>query len=181
MLPTTCIRRSMAWFDDAVGESDSMSGKRRLCGMAILAGALLGCGPMSAQTPAECGPHGSRVIASRWDVVLQRGWEFRRDCAHPEWPARLIESASGSPAPAGGKPLAAATALLQLLVRAGDAVTLWQRDATVQIEMSGVAEQSARIGEPVVVRITRQNDDGGLIVDRIAGVVRGAGDVEMER
>jgi flagella basal body P-ring formation protein FlgA len=71
--------------------------------------------------------------------------------------------------------------LLQLLVRAGDAVTLWQRDATVQIEMSGVAEQSARIGEPVVVRITRQNDDGGLIVDRIAGVVRGAGDVEMER
>ena len=51
----------------------------------------------------------------------------------------------------------------------------------VRIEMSGVVEQSARAGERVVVRVTRQTDDGGLTVDRIGGIVRGAGDVEMER
>jgi hypothetical protein len=47
--------------------------------------------------------------------------------------------------------------------------------------MSGVVERSARAGERVVVRITRQSDDAGLTVDRIDGIVRGAGDVEMER
>jgi hypothetical protein len=33
----------------------------------------------------------------------------------------------------------------------------------------------------VVVQIMRQNDDTGMSVERIAGTVRGAGDVEMER
>jgi hypothetical protein len=47
--------------------------------------------------------------------------------------------------------------------------------------MSGVVERSARAGERVVVRITRPSDDAGLTVDRIDGIVRGAGDVEMER
>jgi len=51
----------------------------------------------------------------------------------------------------------------------------------VRIEMSGVVEQSARSGERVVVQITRQNDESGTTVERIAGTVRGAGDVEMER
>jgi flagella basal body P-ring formation protein FlgA len=67
-----------------------------------------------------------------------------------------------------------------LLVRAGDAVRLWSQGGRVRIEMSGVAEQSARSGERVVVRVTRQTDDAGLTVERIAGTVRGAGDVEME-
>jgi hypothetical protein len=68
-----------------------------------------------------------------------------------------------------------------LLVHAGDAVTLWEQDAMVRIEMRGVVEQSAPAGERVVVRITRQTDDAGLTVDRVGGIVRGAGDVEMER
>jgi hypothetical protein len=55
------------------------------------------------------------------------------------------------------------------------------QDATVRIELAGVAEQSARGGERVVVRIEQQTEDAGLTVQRIAGVVRGAGDVEMER
>jgi flagella basal body P-ring formation protein FlgA len=68
-----------------------------------------------------------------------------------------------------------------LLVHAGDRVRLWMQDRTVRIEMNGVVEQSARVGERVTVRITHQSDDAGLTMEQIGGVVRGAGDVEMER
>jgi len=51
----------------------------------------------------------------------------------------------------------------------------------VRIEMTGVVERSAAMGERVVVRVTRQTEDAGLTVQRIDGTVRGAGDVEMER
>jgi flagella basal body P-ring formation protein FlgA len=74
-----------------------------------------------------------------------------------------------------------AMAAAPLLVRAGERVRLWRRDAVVRIEMSGVAESSARDGERVVVRVTRETEDAGLATQEIAGVVRGAGDVEMVR
>lgn len=143
------------------------------------------CGQASAQTQAECGADGHRVIASRWDAVLRRGWELRQDCAHPERPARLVAAATPGSflSSSAGQPAAttAAPAILPLLVHAGDSVRLWEQDAMVRIEMSGVVEQSARAGERVVVRISRQTDETGLTVDRIGGIVRGAGDVEMER
>jgi hypothetical protein len=55
------------------------------------------------------------------------------------------------------------------------------QDKTVQIELTGLAEQSDHSDERVVVRIVQQTEDAGQTVQRIAGVVRGAGDVEMER
>jgi hypothetical protein len=142
------------------------------------------CGPACAQTQAECGAGGYRVIATRWDAVLGRSWELRQDCVHPEWPARLVAAATSGFFRSGGAGRSAAAtavpAIRPLLVHAGDFVRLWEQDAMVRIEMSGVAEQSARAGERVVVRITPQTDDAGLRVDRIEGIVRGAGDVEME-
>jgi flagella basal body P-ring formation protein FlgA len=66
-----------------------------------------------------------------------------------------------------------------LLVHAGDPVRLWLQDDTVRIEMSGIAEQSARGGEGVLVRILRQTDDAGLTMQQVAGVVRGLGEVEI--
>jgi len=140
----------------------------------------------SAQQPARfasCAADGRRVLAQRWDSVLGRGWDLVEDCAHPERPARLIASASTAETAMvktlGGTPLIAA--LSPLLVHAGEGVRLWQQSRNVRIEMLGVAEQSARIGEHVVIRITRRTDDAGLTVQRIDGTVRGAADVEMER
>jgi hypothetical protein len=156
---------------------------RFLCVWMIAAGPLAWYGPMAAQTRAECGVDGYRVIASRWDAVLRRGWELRQDCAHPEWPARLVAAATPAsiPVSSASHPAFAVPAIQPLLVHAGDSVRLWEQDAMVRIEMNGVVEQSARAGEQVVVQIIRQTDDGGLTVDRIGGIVRGAGDVEMER
>jgi hypothetical protein len=67
-----------------------------------------------------------------------------------------------------------------LLVHAGDRVRLWSQDERVRIEISGVVEQSARNGDHVMVQVTRRNEDTGISVDRISGIVRAAGDVEMQ-
>jgi hypothetical protein len=140
---------------------------------------------VQTQTEAGCGAEGYRVVARRWDALLERNLEVRQDCAHPEWPTRLV--ALGS---AGARPMAhggsvrtneVAQVAAPLLVHAGDHVRLWSQDEMVRIEMSGVVEQSARSGDRVIVQIMRQSDDTGMSVERIAGTVRGAGDVEMER
>jgi hypothetical protein len=156
--------------------------------------ALLWPGMAAAQTGTVCSVDGYRVTARQWDAILAKGWELRQSCAHPEWPARMVATGaaglSGSSAAAAqmGRPNQAALEIvprsmpapLPLLVRAGDAVRLWSQGERVRIEMSGVVEQSARGGDRVVVRVIRQTDDAGLTVERIAGTVRGAGDVEME-
>jgi len=152
----------------------------------VLLSALLYSGAAAtAQTPAACGIDGYRAIARRWDAVLGTGWELRQNCAHPEWPARSIAVNSVAVNPAQYTGLVESSAppkyARPLLVRAGDTVRLWLQDEKVRIEMTGVAEQSARDGEPVVVRVTHQSDDAGLTVERIAGIVRAPGDVEMER
>ncbi len=157
---------------------------RRVAGLlvwaAVAAYGLAWCVPAQAQAAAGCGAKGYRVIASEWDAVLRRSWELRQDCIHPDWPARLAAGSESQQdrnawiqqAPPSPRPLA---------VHAGEPVRLWMQDGMVRIEMSGVTEQSARVGERVLVRVTRQSDEAGLTVERIGGVVRGAGDVEMER
>jgi hypothetical protein len=133
-----------------------------------------------AQAADGCGAGGYRVVATRWDAVLGRGWELRQDCSHPDWPVRLVAILSrGASGAATGQRVA--EPMKPLLVRAGDSVRLWQQAENVRIEMTGVAEQGARAGEPITVRVVRQTDDAGQTVQRISGTVRGAGDVEMER
>jgi hypothetical protein len=152
--------------------------RKRLWGV-LLAGIVL-----AGSTPAQtgCAAGGYRVLARRWDTVLRMGWELRQDCAHPEWPARSV--AIGAVA-SGGVDTACVPVRVSIappiLVRAGDAVRLWLQDEAVRIEMSGVAEQSAHNGERVLVRVSKQDAEEGLTVQHIAGTVRGAGDVEMER
>jgi flagella basal body P-ring formation protein FlgA len=78
------------------------------------------------------------------------------------------------------RPNAAAQIAAPLLVHAGDRVRLWSQDERVRIEISGVVEQSARVGDRVMVQVTRRNEETGMSVERISGIVRAAGDVEMQ-
>jgi len=157
---------------------------RTLYAMALLCVVATGGRPLSAQSDSECNG-GYRIVAHRWDPVLKMNWELRQDCAHPDWPARSFATSSIGPGPEAFAGLVAtkqsASILPPLLVHAGDQVRLWQADGFVRIEMSGVAEQSARNGEHVMVQITRQTDEAGLTVQRIPGIVRGTGNVEMDR
>jgi hypothetical protein len=162
-----------------------------LTGMLLAGGAAARPGTAVAQAPAVapvqagCGVQGYRVVARRWDAVLGRSWDLRQDCAHPEWPAHLVAAGSASVGtmtrngPVRTKEVA--QTVQPLLVHAGDRVRLWSQDEMVRIEMSGVVEQSAHGGESVVVQIARQSEEAGTTVERINGVVRGAGDVEMDR
>lgn len=146
---------------------------------------VLSGAPVIAQAVAPCGADGYRVVARRWDAVLKKGWEWKQNCAHPEWPARSV--ALLLPAASAPIEISAASSSMPaefsqpVLVRAGETVTLWLQEEKVRIEMSGVAEESARCGEHVVVRVTHQSDDAGSTMDHIAGIVRGLADVEMER
>jgi hypothetical protein len=154
-------------------------------GVAARPGTAVAQEPDVAAVQAGCGAEGYRVVARQWDAVLGRSWELRQACAHPEWPARLAAMSSAGAGLTARDGLAGTKEVAQivppLLVHAGDRVRLWMQDERVRIEMSGVVEQSARGGERVVVQIARQSEDAGMTVERISGVVRGAGDVEMER
>jgi hypothetical protein len=146
---------------------------------------------VQVQIQTECGAEGYRVMARRWDALLQRSLEVRQDCAHPERPARMIAVGPKDMRMADMGPMAhvgiapvrtneVAQSAAPLLVHAGDRVRLWSQDERVRIEMSGVVEQSARSGDRVLVQVTRRNEDTGMSVERIAGIVRAVGDVEME-
>jgi hypothetical protein len=143
-----------------------------------------------AQTQTDCGRDGYRVLARRWDAVLQRGWESRQACEHPDWPLRMVAITSGD---GGTIPPGRAMSPVRitepapekmeqpLLVKAGDSVRVWMQDESVRIEMTGLVERSAHRGEHVIVQITRRDDESGLTVQRIAGTVSGTEEVEMER
>jgi len=160
-----------------------------LPGMLLACGADAWTGPAAAQTPARtdagCGADGYRVVARRWDAVLGRSWELRQNCAHPEWPTRSVAAGSVALGAAEWNGLVKVNEITQiiqpLLVHAGDRVRLWMQDEMVRIEMSGVVEQSARGGDRVMVQIMQHSDDVGMTVERIPGIVRSTGDVEMER
>lgn len=140
--------------------------------------------PMLAVAQTGCGTDGYRVISQRWDAVLRGGWELRQNCTHPEWPVRLSSMSRGTI----GQPKLYETVAPEsipapqpLLVHGGETVRLWQQDDKVRIEMYGVAEQSARAADRIIVRIVRQHGDEAASVERIAGIVRATRDVEMER
>ncbi len=143
------------------------------------------CGAARAQPTTTCGVDGYRVIGKRWDAVLRMDLETRQICAHPEWPARMVamgSAASDRTTDIAAPKLNGPRAVVEpLMVTAGSPVRLWMQDDVVRIEMSGVVERSARKGEHVMVQVTHQSDETGLTVERIAGVVRGAGEVEMTR
>lgn len=118
-------------------------------------GVLLG---VASAGHAACGA--PRVF---WDAVLLRSWSVVVSCEHGERPAVFTSGGvAGTTMPT---------------VRAGDKVRLWYRDGSVQMEMTGVAEESGVVGEVVKVRVMGRD----LVVLERKGVVRGSGELEMVR
>ena len=129
-------------------------------------------------------PAGYRVLSRHYDAQLSKAWELRQNCAHPAWPAHAVEVSTSALLAGNSRslPLAAVITIPSaqlLLVRAGESVRLWSQDAASRIEITGTAEQSAHLGERINVRITRQNEDAGLVVQHIAGIVRAVANVEI--
>ena len=141
-------------------------------------------GPTVSAVQAECGAQGYRVVARQWDAVLGRSWELRQACAHPEWPARMFAASAAGAGLTARDGVAGTKELVQtvppLLVRAEIAYgSVAGRDGAHRDERRGGAIGARR--RALVVQVARQSEDSGMTVERIHGVVRGAGDVEMER
>ncbi len=135
----------------------------------------IACASILAQTPCT----GYRVIARHYDAELRKTWELRQDCLHPDWPAHSVAVSSNTALlTANLTPLSLATTF-PLLVRAGEPVRLWSQDANSRIEITGIAEQPAKFGERINVRLTHQTGESGIIIQHVAGIVRGADDVEI--
>ena len=147
-----------------------------------IASAMAWATPGVAQS--DCMARDYRVVLQRWDAVLGRGLELRQNCSHPEWPARsvLLSPSVVQPGTPHAQSASMQIPVIQaFLVRAGETVRLWRQDDKARIEMYGMAEQAAKKDERVTVRVQRQYGDDGPSIERITGIVRGTGDVEMER
>lgn len=153
--------------------------KSRLFPTIVCAAATpIACAAILAQTPCT----GHRVIARRYDAELRKTWELRQDCLHPDWPAHSVAVSSNTAlltANVAALSLATTFPAQPLLVHAGEPVRLWSQDRSSRIEITGIAEQGARLGERINVRLTHQTDESGIIVQHIAGIVRGVDDVEI--
>jgi hypothetical protein len=123
-----------------------------------------------------------QITSDRWDPVLHQHWISVTDCDHPERPilSRITNSASDL-TPASKNDLKdSPTASGPLLVRAGENITVLRREDSLQIEIRGVAEQSATLGKQVRVRLSKVGVDIEQPQKEIVGVVSGPATVEMQ-
>lgn len=124
---------------------------------------------------------GYRVTGIQSDPVLGKKWVLISSCNHPEWPAVALQSAENSSlkVPLAGKHLLIENMRQAPVVRAGDIVRLWKQEDLLRIEVAGVSEESAGLGQTVRVRLLRGNTDDQSIPEHFSGVVRGPSNVEM--
>jgi hypothetical protein len=109
-----------------------------------------------------------------FDPVLKRSWVVMTDCLHPAWPAHAIETQMNrgemerllvAPAKADGSQISAP------IVASGSRIEVW-RDGGARIRLSGIALESAAVGQPIRVR-------AGLGSTPLRGIVRGPRSVEL--
>lgn len=121
----------------------------------------------------------ARTIAIRYlyDATLHRSWAVERDCDHPERPAWLapmegVADQTNPPTETTALPAISPAAEARVWVRGGSRVLVWRTSGDVQIQLTGVAVESAPLGAELAVRIGMQ----GAV---IRGIVRGPDSVEL--
>jgi hypothetical protein len=125
--------------------------------------------------------NGYRVAGIQSDPVLGQRWVTISSCNHPEWPAIAFpttESISRK-LPAQEKHSSLEAVRQIPVVHAGDVVRLWRQENILRIEIAGVSEESAGLGETVRVRLLRRNTDDQSVPEQFSGIVRGRSNVEM--
>lgn len=124
---------------------------------------------------------GFRVREYRWDSVLRQRWAILEDSAHPERPYRSELADIPQPALpiASTSPLQPAVYIPPVfVVRTGDTVTLWSEERNLRMQLAAVAESNAAVGDRIQLRVKGIGANGDW---HATGLVRGSGEVEMER
>jgi hypothetical protein len=127
---------------------------------------------------------GYRVTGIQADPVLGQKWVMISSCNHPEWPAVALQT--GEAPSLKGRTLGGKHPLIENtrqtpVIRAGDIVKLWKQEDLLRIEVAGISEESAGLGQTVRVRLLRGNTDDQSIPGEFTGVVRGPSNVEILR
>ena len=127
--------------------------------------------------------NGYRVTGIQSDPVLRQRWVMISSCSHPEWPAVALP-ATGTTSlkvPFMGKNPLIEGVRQTPVIHAGDIVRLWRQEDLLRIEVAGVSEESAGLGQTVRVRLLRGNNDDQSIPEQFSGIVRGPSNVEISR
>jgi hypothetical protein len=127
---------------------------------------------------SKAGENGYKVIKVQRDELLRRSWAMVANCEHPEWSVIALPiSSSSSIEFMRSFP---SIAQLPIVVRAGDTVRLWRREALLQITVNGVSEENGSLGNTVLVRLPQRSIDSISPPEEFTGVVRGPSNVEMQ-
>ena len=106
------------------------------------------------------------------DSALRRSWAIVIDCMHPQWPPELLEirSSTGT-GPSQAMFPVAVNGASSSIVKQGTRVEVWSGGPTT-IRLSGIALESAALGQPIKVR-------AGLGIRPLCGRVRGENSVQL--
>lgn len=124
---------------------------------------------------------GYRVAGVQSDPVLGQRWAMIINCSHPEWPLVALQATGAIliATPFERKHSSMNNVKQTPVIYAGDIVRLWRQEELLRIEVAGVAEENAGVGQRVRVRLLRRNTDDQSIQEQFAGVVRGPSNVEI--
>ncbi|GGA56123.1 hypothetical protein GCM10011507_04270 [Edaphobacter acidisoli] len=125
--------------------------------------------------------NGYRVASINQDHALHKRWVMIVSCDHPDWPA--IEMPLQTIQKQRSDPRELALLLLQTgpsIIRAGDAVELWNEQGNLRLEVAAISEQNGKLGEVVRVRLMQRQTLGAQNEKEFRGVVLGPRDVEMQ-
>jgi hypothetical protein len=113
-----------------------------------------------------------RVNETLNDPVLGQKWAIVTSCERPEAPPFAISTNETI----GNKPYARESKGAAV-VHAGDIVRLWKQEANLRIQMAARSEESGELGKTIRVRLI----GGDSAEHQFVGIVRGVGDVEINR
>lgn len=159
-----------------------------LCGSAGLGTAWGGAAPVPAKDCAPTAetavarmlahqdsgdvPGGFRVASIRVDHVRGQSWAYVASCASPTAPLRAIALPKGT---------TVLNSEIQIHIHIGEQVRVIKQTADSQMELTGIAEDSAEKGESIRVRLPRLSDDATVPAPEILCRVLGQGVVEALR
>ena len=133
------------------------------------------------QVVGESSTEGYRVTRVHRDAVLGTRWATVERCGHPEMPGLVLPAAVGAGESERTRTVVSTATLASApkVIRPGETVRLWRRDANVRMEMAAVSEEGGATGDRIRMRVTTQQEFGEG-VRYVYGLVRGPADVEME-
>lgn len=124
---------------------------------------VLSCGSTLSEGSELLQQNTKRVVGYLDDSILPKRWAIMQDDAHPQAPRTLVPVASATAVPRPPAAIMFPDSHHQTVIRAGEAVTLFDDSATLHLQLAAVAIESAVLGGRLRVRLVQ----GGAILNGV--------------